>query len=99
VSLRRHVAAPATDLDRDLLIETGPNSVTYWYDAVRTDRHIYAELEDGNPATPLQLEMYDLRADPFQRFSVAASPTHARERAALAARLRALRNCAGASCR
>ena len=45
------------------------------------------------------MELYDLEADPFELQSQHANPAYAPLRAQLAARLAALRDCAGDSCR
>lgn len=64
------------------------------FKAVRTaDGRSYVEYATGGR------ESYDLRQDPHQLDNLAADPARADEKAALAARLDALRNCAGESCR
>lgn len=63
------------------------------FTAVRTqDGLVLAEHDSGEG------ELYDLTADPFQLNGLQANPEWADERAALSARLAALRTCAGASC-
>jgi N-acetylglucosamine-6-sulfatase len=46
-----------------------------------------------------EVELYDLEADPYQRRNLAGSPRYAALRDRLAAKLAALRDCAGADCR
>ena len=60
---------------------------------VRTDRYAYAE----RTATG-EVEMYDLRADPYQLESVHDDPRYERARAALAELTEALAECEGAAC-
>lgn len=72
---------------RELLVETND------FAAIRTARYVYAEYANG------ETELYDLEADPFELQSQHANPAYEPARAALAARLAALRGCAGESCR
>ncbi len=73
-----------------------------YYDAIRTDRDLYVELDRVNPDTGAcdrpELELYDLAHDPFELRNRAAlpegRPASARQ-TALAARLARLRQCAG----
>ena len=55
--------------------------------------YVYAEYDNGDR------ELYDMARDPFQLESRHGDPAYAAIRARLAARLAALRTCAGASCR
>ena len=91
VSLFDVAADPSAYDDRELLIETKRGSVT----GLRTAEFLYGE--HGVPAA--EFELYDLEADPFQLRSVHDDPAYAARRAQLAARLAALRDCAGSSCR
>ncbi|HEU4515451.1 MAG TPA: sulfatase-like hydrolase/transferase [Nocardioidaceae bacterium] len=81
-----------------LAIEAGPAykdvpDDQYLYRGVRTDRYTYME----HPVTG-EIELYDRVADPYQLDNVAYRPTHRATRDALAAMLRRLGDCAGASC-
>ena len=77
-----------------------------FYDAIRTRRHLYVELEHVNPDTGLcerpEYELYDLREDPFQLRNQAVDPATGAVpstlQLGLAARLAALRGCSGAGC-
>jgi N-acetylglucosamine-6-sulfatase len=76
---------------RELLIETTT------YTAIRNARFKYVEHDAGRSAGAT--ELYDLEADPFELQSQHANPAYGPLRALLAARLDALRECAGDSCR
>jgi N-acetylglucosamine-6-sulfatase len=73
-----------------------------FYDAVRTRRHLYVELDHLDRETGVcdrpEYELYDLRGDPFQLRNRATyvpnRPPRPRQ-AGLAARLASLRDCAG----
>jgi len=73
--------------DRDILLENQHST------ALRTQRYMYAEHPGG------ELELYDLRSDPFQLRSRHDDPALAGVRATLAQRLAELEDCAGPSCR
>jgi arylsulfatase A-like enzyme len=60
--------------------------------ALRTPQYLYARYDDG------EQELYDLARDPYELQSRHTDPMYAQIRTALAARLAALRNCAGAAC-
>jgi N-acetylglucosamine-6-sulfatase len=78
---------------RDLLIE-GPDGVdAVAFGAVRTERYVYAEHENG------ERELYDLRRDPHQLRSLHGRRRYAALQARLSRRLAALQVCAGRSCR
>jgi len=68
---------------------------------LRTQEHLYAEWpqEDGS----VELELYDLSADPYQLKNLLSTPKGREENAdlvsALATRLEQLSTCSGASCR
>jgi arylsulfatase A-like enzyme len=73
-----------------------------FYDAVRTKRRLYVELDRVNPDTGAcdrpEFELYDLRDDPFQLRNRAANPAVRAPdvvQSGLAARLAELRQCAG----
>jgi arylsulfatase A-like enzyme len=72
---------------RDILFENAQST------GVRTGRHVYIEHETG------EVELYDLRTDPYQLRSQHRNPSYASIRGQLAAGLAQLRDCAGASCR
>ncbi|HLM50119.1 MAG TPA: sulfatase [Solirubrobacteraceae bacterium] len=79
--------------ERDMLVETGPNSLNLpYYQQIHTQRWVLEEVTTG------ERELYDLRTDPAQLSSVAGQPAYARVEAALHARLERLRTCAGSRC-
>ncbi len=78
---------PWLERGRELLIDTAQ------YEAVHTQRYVYVEHETG------ELELYDLRTDPYQLTSLHDVPAYNGLQARMAARLAALRTCAGSSCR
>jgi N-acetylglucosamine-6-sulfatase len=63
------------------------------FEAIRTRRYLYVQYDSG------EQELYDLPRDPYELQSRHADPAYAHLRAGLAARLTALRYCAGAACR
>ncbi len=63
------------------------------YSAIRTSRYKLVENAAG------EVELYDLRNDPYELTNLHGSPDFAEAEAALVERLAALRNCAGKSCR
>jgi arylsulfatase A-like enzyme len=73
------------------------------YEGIRTSRQVYVEYHSAAGRTPdcvprEEREHYDLRADPFQLDNLFPAPpgsADAQEAAELAARLSALRDCAG----
>jgi N-acetylglucosamine-6-sulfatase len=79
------------EIGRDLLIDNSPGAGHF--DGIRTQHYKYAEYANGDR------ELYDLRKDPFELQSQHANPAYDALKASLAARLRALVRCAGASCR
>jgi N-acetylglucosamine-6-sulfatase len=83
------------DWGRALLLEnpTGANNGSAW-SAIRTYRYLYAEHSWTG-----ERELYDLRRDPYELRSLVRDRRYAGVRRALARRLRALRRCAGRSCR
>jgi len=87
---------PGLEQGRELLIEgerQPPLDELPSFDAIRTERYIYAEHETG------EQELYDLKKDPFELESRHDDPDYALVEAQLAARLHELRTCAGPSCR
>jgi arylsulfatase A-like enzyme len=79
------------ELGRDLLIDNSPGAGHF--DGIRTLHFKYAEYANGDR------ELYDLRNDPYELQSQHANPAYEAIKASLAARLRRLVSCAGASCR
>lgn len=104
---------PRWTRDRSLLVQFGGNrecgvlplerGLLDFYDAVRTKRHMYVELDHANPQTAEcerpEFELYDLVRDPYQLRNRAVNPMHGAIPGAtqteLATRLAKLRNCAG----
>jgi N-acetylglucosamine-6-sulfatase len=91
MALQGFAENPDRERGRELMIESNT------FDAVRTERYIYADHFAGESAG--QQELYDLDRDPFQLHNLAGSPARADVRSALAKRLGALRNCSGDGCR
>lgn len=94
----RDVAAGARPGYDVVSIEAGPEfrdipRDQYLYRGVRTARYTYME----HPVTG-EVELYDRQTDPHQLDNVAYRPTHRATRAALAAALVAVKDCAGAAC-
>jgi N-acetylglucosamine-6-sulfatase len=77
---------------RDLLVEGTPGIRAVAYGAVRNDRFVYAEHDNG------ENELYDLRSDPHQLRNVIGQPRYEEIEARLAERLAALLACSGRSC-
>jgi N-acetylglucosamine-6-sulfatase len=77
---------------RELLVEGAPGIQAVAYGALRNDRFVYAEHDNG------ERELYDLRRDPDQLDSLDGDPDYEWIEARLAERLAALQRCAGASC-
>jgi arylsulfatase A-like enzyme len=86
-SLVPALANPDRERGRELLIESRR------YAAVRTQRYVYVSNSTG------EIELYDLENDPDQLQNKIADPAYDEVSAALARRLRRLRDCAGADCR
>lgn len=80
---------------RDLLIESLKRD-SRWrrYDAIRTTSG-YKYVEYAGPG----VELYDLDADPSEVVNLAGRPRYAQLQERLAARLDAVRSCAGGTCR
>jgi N-acetylglucosamine-6-sulfatase len=83
---------PGAEWGRELLVEGGTNQ-GLTFTALRNYRFKYVEHTTG------ELELYDLERDPDELANVQGDPALADVRAALAARLAALRSCAGPGCR
>ena len=70
-----------------------------FYDAIRTRRYLYVELDRVNRETGEcdrpEVELYDLRRDPFQLRNRASAATPSAVQRALASRLQTLRSCSG----
>ena len=77
---------------RELLVEGAPGILAVAYAAVRNDRFVYAEHDNG------ERELYDLRRDPDQLDNLVGEPGLAGVEARLAERLAALQTCAGRAC-
>jgi N-acetylglucosamine-6-sulfatase len=77
---------------RELLVEGAPGIMAVAYAALRNDRFVYAEHDNG------ERELYDLERDPHQLSNVVGKPAYATIEARLAERLAALAACAGPTC-
>jgi N-acetylglucosamine-6-sulfatase len=77
---------------RELLIEEPRAGRWPGFEAIRTERYMYAEHGTG------EKELYDLTRDPFELRSRHDDPAYASVRAALADRLHQLRDCTGSNC-
>lgn len=81
---------------RDILLE-GPSlprtGGAPQFTGLRTSDHLYAEYRGG------EVELYDLRRDPYELRNLAGTPAVAPLQRELAGRLARLRDCAGAACR
>jgi arylsulfatase A-like enzyme len=92
VPLQPLAADPRSGRGRALLLE-GLEGNRASYTAVRTERWLWVEYDDGGR------ELYDLARDPLQLRSRHAGKAFAAARVELAARLAELRDCAGEDCR
>jgi N-acetylglucosamine-6-sulfatase len=77
---------------RELLVEGAPGIFAVAYVALRNDRFVYAEHDNG------ERELYDLRRDPHQLRNVVGEPAYAPIEGRLAERLAALSSCGGRAC-
>jgi arylsulfatase A-like enzyme len=77
---------------RELLVEGAPGFQAVAYAALRNDRFVYAEHDNG------ERELYDLRRDPHQLENAIGQRRYAAIEARLAERLAQLHACAGSSC-
>ena len=97
ISLFAIAADPAAHAKRQLVVEAGPRSTDatapWFYRGIRSAKWVYINYEETG-----EIEMYDLVKDPYQLKNVAADPAYSTQRAALARRLVALRECAGIAC-
>ena len=84
---------PGIEAGRELLIEQPLGDTNASFEAIRTERYMYAEHHTGVK------ELYDLQKDPFELQGRHNAPAYASVKAQLADRLHALQNCAGTSCR
>jgi arylsulfatase A-like enzyme len=78
---------------RELLVEGAPGFQAVAYAAIRNDRFVYAEHDNG------ERELYDLRSDPDQLENAIGGRGFAGIEARLAERLAALQECVGPGCR
>ncbi len=99
-SLREIAADPHLEPGRAILIENWCGSGEACFDplipryqAVRTDRYLYAEYPNG------EAELYDLPVDPYELESKHADPAYTEVRGALSRLLGRLKACAGEACR
>ncbi len=98
-SLLPYARHPERMHGRELLIEQDTpegedgEPVGAEYEAVRTNRWKYVQYWDG------EVELYDLRHDPYELRSLQADPAYDEVERALAERLEKLRRCAGETCR
>jgi arylsulfatase A-like enzyme len=94
LSLIDLLADPGREPGRDILIENGngANGVPR-YRGIRTYRFMYVDHK-----TTGELELYDLKSDPFELRSEDDNPRYDAVRRDLAARLRQLERCAGSTC-
>jgi N-acetylglucosamine-6-sulfatase len=92
VSLRQVAQRPQAFDQRPILLENGPQdgAANPEYVALRTSRFKLVAYANG------ERELYDLRADPFERRNIVRQ---SRMRGALDAQLKRLRRCTGGSCR
>jgi len=77
---------------RELLVEGAPGYRAVAYAALRNDRFVYAEHDNG------ERELYDLRHDPDQLENAIGLRRYAAVEARLAERLAVLQACAGRGC-
>jgi arylsulfatase A-like enzyme len=66
------------------------------YAGVHDERYVYVEHDSGEDAG--SIELYDLSTDPYELENVHGDPAYTEVEEALATRLAALRDCAGATC-
>ncbi len=104
---------PGWSRGRALLFQIGQNrtcgqipaerGLNTFYDALRTKRYTYVELNRVDKETGVcnrpEYELYDLKRDPFQLRNIAANPAKGQRpsavQAGLATRLNSLKQCAG----
>jgi arylsulfatase A-like enzyme len=96
-SLWPFIRHPGRTVDRAVELEAPPvgdRDPTPRYTGVRTPRYTYVEWTFTG-----EKELYDLRRDPYELRNLAGKPGARALQARLAATLRRLRGCLGASCR
>ena len=93
ISLLSLLAAPGTQTDRAVLIDSYRGDGGKRFDAVRTARYVYVASPSGFR------ELYDLAVDRHELTNRSADPAYRAVRDVLALRLARLTGCAGASCR
>ncbi len=96
MSLLDFARDPRARSGRAVLLEGPPQGVKSRaprFTGLRTPSHLYVEYADG------ELELYDLRRDPYELHNLAGDAAVAPLQRELAARLARLRHCAGAACR
>jgi arylsulfatase A-like enzyme len=93
-SLMPAARQPAALRGRALLIESARED----YQGVRTDRYVYVRYGGGGKYSEGEVEMYDLRRDPYQLESVHDDPEYEPARRALAALTERLGKCEGPGC-
>jgi hypothetical protein len=92
---KREFPGRAMDLETYFTPDTteDPEDPPLNYQGVRTDRYLYANYGNG------ELELYDLRADPFELQNQAGNPVYGPVQSALQRLLGSEARCAGKSCR
>jgi N-acetylglucosamine-6-sulfatase len=95
MSLLPFARDPNARSDRDVLLEGPPQGAdgAPRFTGLRTTSELYVEHGGG------EVELYDLRRDPYQLDNLAGTPAVAELQRRLAGRLAALRSCSGADCR
>jgi arylsulfatase A-like enzyme len=93
IPLQRAMERPGALRERDIVIETGRNTFDLpYYSGLRTARYRLEVVTTG------EVELYDLRKDPFELQSVHDDPRYAGVLAALTKRLEKLKGCRGSAC-
>ena len=93
IALQRTAARPGRLRERDMIIETGPNTPGLpFYSGLHTRRYALEEVSTG------ETELYDLQTDPFQLQSLHGDPRYAEVLAELRRRLAGLKDCRGPAC-
>lgn len=85
---------PSEESLRALLIESARER----YSGVHTPRYVYAEYYGGGEYADDDVEMYDLRRDPYELENVASDPAYEEVRGDLRSVLDRLRDCKGKGC-
>jgi N-acetylglucosamine-6-sulfatase len=92
-NLMPYARADVAQRARSLLLQTSRGNAKVTYTGVKTRRYTFVRWRYGFT------ELYDHRRDPSELTNVAHFPRYRPVRTALAAQLRALRDCSGAECR